>query len=62
MDKKQIIKKIRAIAQFLKNTHAPVGEKELIERILTGAVSLEALAKDLEAEEAENEAENQQGE
>ncbi len=62
MRKSELITQIRAVAQYLKETHAPVGEKALIERILTGAVSLEALAKDLEAEEAENEVENQQGE
>lgn len=62
MTKADLITKLKTIAKYLKETHAPIGEKTLIERILTGAVSLEALAKDLEAEEAENEAENQQGE
>ncbi len=62
MQKTYLISQIKTIAQYLKETHAPIGEKTLIERILTGAVTLENLAKDLEAEEAENEAENQQGE
>lgn len=59
MKKTDLIKQLKAIAQYLKETYAPVGEKTLIERILTGAISLENLAKDLEAEEAENADENQ---
>ncbi len=62
MPKDELITNLKNIAQYLQETHAPIGEKTLIERILSGAVTLENLAKDLEAEEAENEAENQQGE
>lgn len=62
MRNENVITKLKNIAQYLKETHAPIGEKTLIERILTGAVALENLAKDLEAEEQANETENQQGE
>ncbi len=58
MDKQKTVNELKAYAEFLRRTRLPVSEKEAIERLLNCAFCLEKLAKEIEADEADN----QQGE
>jgi hypothetical protein len=51
MDKQEIASKLRSMAQYLKETRIPVGEKAVIEHILGGALMLEKMAEDIEKSE-----------
>ena len=48
LGKQEIASKLRSVAMYLKETRIPVGEKEVIEHILGGALLLENMAKTIE--------------
>lgn len=52
----EIIQKLRAVAAYLKEVRVPVGEKDIIERILTAAATLEDMAAAVNEPEQEAEA------
>ena len=56
MNHNEIIQKLRAVAEYLKEVRVPVGEKDIIERILTAAAMLENMATAVNEPEQEAEA------
>lgn len=57
MDTKTMMHKLQAVADHLRGTRIPIGEKTAIERLLGCAETLDSMAKEL----MEHEADNQQG-
>ena len=51
MDKQTIITKLKAHAEYLRKTRVPVGEAEVVDRLVACAASLDNLANELAAEE-----------
>lgn len=50
----QTIAKIRACAQYLRETRLPIGELEAIDRLLGCVQTLETIAKEMDGHEAGN--------
>lgn len=54
MDKTKIITKLHAIADHIRGTRIPIGEKTAIERLLGCAETLDDMAEELKRNEADN--------
>lgn len=54
MEPKTIITKLHAIADHIRGTRIPIGEKAAIERLLGCAETLDDMAEELKQNEADN--------